>query len=135
MAPPASGQSGHSTVSTATDPDSAVAFPSHPIPSPSSQAIPPAWLDRPEDFSEIDSAIFSQGAARDGDGVLTIAGRRTTDLVEQWGSPALFLDEADFRQRAEAFRTAFAGWSISYAGKAFLCGGMARWAEQEGLGL
>ncbi|MDR0960693.1 MAG: diaminopimelate decarboxylase, partial [Propionibacteriaceae bacterium] len=39
------------------------------------------------------------------------------------------------RQRAEAFRTAFAGWSISYAGKAFLCGGMARWAEQEGLGL
>jgi diaminopimelate decarboxylase len=52
------------------------------------------------------------------------------------------LDEADFRSRAAAFRDAFAaafaplaGAEVSYAGKALLSRGIARWANAEGLGL
>jgi len=51
------------------------------------------------------------------------------------------LDEADFRARARAFREgfarAFAGIGadvdVYYAGKAFLCTAVARWAHEEGL--
>ncbi len=45
------------------------------------------------------------------------------------------LDEADFRSRAAAFREGFAGWSVFYAGKAFLCTTVARWIAEEGLNL
>ena len=43
------------------------------------------------------------------------------DLVAEHGTPAYVLDEADFRARARAFRDAFAGYDVFYAGKAFLC--------------
>ena len=43
------------------------------------------------------------------------------ELVREHGSPAYVLDEADFRARARAFRDAFAGYDVFYAGKAFLC--------------
>jgi len=45
------------------------------------------------------------------------------------------LDEADFRARCRAFRTAFAGADVYYAGKAFLCRAVARMIAEEGLGL
>jgi diaminopimelate decarboxylase len=45
------------------------------------------------------------------------------------------LDEADFRARAQAYATAFVGADVFYAGKAFLCGAVARWVDEEGMGL
>ena len=60
---------------------------------------------------------------------------RCTDLVAEHGSPAYVLDEADFRARARAFRDAFAGYDVFYAGKAFLCTTVARWVAEEGLSL
>ena len=53
--------------------------------------------------------------------MLSVGGVRLTDLVAEHGSPAYVLDEADFRARARAFRDAFAGYDVFYAGKAFLC--------------
>jgi diaminopimelate decarboxylase len=51
------------------------------------------------------------------------------------GTPAYILDELDFRQRARAWREAFAGWTVFYAGKAFLSATIARWVAEEGLNL
>ncbi|MGN6722665.1 MAG: diaminopimelate decarboxylase, partial [Marmoricola sp.] len=67
------------------------------------------------------------------DGVLEVGGVAVTDLVATHGSPAYVLDEADFRRRARAFRDAFAGADVFYAGKAFLCTTVARWINEEGL--
>ena len=55
------------------------------------------------------------------------------DLVANINTPAYVLDEADFRERARAFRDAFTGYDVYYAGKAFLCTEVARWVAQEGL--
>ena len=59
------------------------------------------------------------------------------DADRRWsrehGTPAYVLDEADFRARARAFRDAFAGYDVYYAGKAFLCTTVARWVAEEGL--
>lgn len=79
------------------------------------------------------------GAARDDDGVVSIAGVRVTDLAAEHGTPTFVLDEQDFRDRArgtrEAFEAAFgeigAGVDVYYAGKAFLSLAIARWVREE----
>ena len=60
-------------------------------------------------------------------------GARLTDVAGEHGTPAYLIDEADFRARAAAFRDAFPGWSVYYAGKAFLTTDMARWVTEAGL--
>ena len=67
------------------------------------------------------------------DGVLTVGGLRVTDLAREYGTPAFVLDEADFRDRCRAWRDGFE--LPYYAGKAFLCTEVARWVDEEGLGL
>jgi diaminopimelate decarboxylase len=57
------------------------------------------------------------------------------DLAQEFGTPLYVLDEADFRARAREYRAAFADEDVYYAGKAFLCGAVARWVAEEGLGL
>jgi diaminopimelate decarboxylase len=64
-----------------------------------------------------------------------VGGCGVTELVGDHGSPAYVIDEADFRQRAARFARAFTGWSVNYAGKALLNRTVARWVDQEGLGL
>ncbi|MCW2604332.1 MAG: lysA1 [Pseudonocardiales bacterium] len=86
------------------------------------------------DLGRLDPAIWPATAQRVG-GVLALGGRSVLDLVADHQTPALFLDEADMRQRAAGFVEAFAGADVFYAGKAFLCSAVARWLEQDGLGL
>ncbi|MDQ1627277.1 MAG: diaminopimelate decarboxylase [Actinomycetota bacterium] len=62
-------------------------------------------------------------------------GHDVRDLVAEHGTPALFVDEADFRTRCRQYREAFGGALVFYAAKAFLCTAVARWIEEEGLGL
>ncbi|WP_036970380.1 diaminopimelate decarboxylase [Promicromonospora kroppenstedtii] len=86
-------------------------------------------------------APWSTGAGRLPDGALAVAGVDVRDLVAEHGTPAYVLDEADFRMRARAYRTAFeaafgavgAGVDVYYAGKALLTVAVARWAREEGL--
>jgi diaminopimelate decarboxylase len=92
----------------------------------------PTWLREPDDPNALVPQLWSS-TARKVDGVLEIGGVPLTDLVAQHGSPAYVLDEADFRSRARAFRDAFAGYDVYYAGKAFLCTTIARWVLEEGL--
>ncbi|MFE6648799.1 diaminopimelate decarboxylase [Nocardioides sp. NPDC057772] len=92
----------------------------------------PVWLKTPEDVNALVPALWSATAEKN-DGVLTVGGVAVPDLVANINTPAYVLDEADFRERARAFRDAFTGYDVYYAGKAFLCTEVARWVAQEGL--
>jgi diaminopimelate decarboxylase len=94
----------------------------------------PAWLQPPADPNELVRHLWST-TARKVDGALEVGGVPLSALVAEHGSPAYVLDEADFRARARAFRDAFAGYDVFYAGKAFLCTTTARWVAEEGLSL
>ena len=89
----------------------------------------------PVDLARLDPAVWSSGVDRDADGVLRLAGHDVRDLAAEFGTPAFFLDEADFRARCQDFAAAFAGADVYYASKAFLTTAVARWIEAEGLGL
>jgi diaminopimelate decarboxylase len=89
----------------------------------------------PPDLGSLDGRVWASGVGRSADGVLTVRGHDVRDLAAQFGTPAFLLDEDDFRARARAFRTAFGGADVYYAGKAFLSTAVARWVAEEGLGL
>lgn len=105
--------------------------------------LAPAWLSFPDDANALAPHIWSRSAERDASGELTVAGVRATELAERFGTPLYVVDEADARGRADevrsAFETAFArvGGSVKvyYAGKAFLCTEVARWATAAGLNI
>ncbi len=93
----------------------------------------PQWLSRPVDPNELDTQLWSMHARRTETGELQIADLAVGQIAEQVGTPVYVMDEDDFRCRARAFREAFAGWKVYYAGKAFLSRAIARWATEEGL--
>ena len=95
----------------------------------------PQWLTLPEDINRLDRRLWSQTVVRDDDGVVRVGGVRVTDAAAQCGTPVYLLDEQDFRARARAFREAFPGWRVFYAGKAFLCRRLVGWVMEEGLDL
>jgi diaminopimelate decarboxylase len=94
----------------------------------------PAWLRVPEDADELVPHLWASGVSKV-DGVLTVAGESAPDLASEFGTPLYIVDEDDFRARARAFRDAFPGADVFYAGKAFLCVATARWIAEEGLNL
>jgi len=91
-------------------------------------------LPAPADLNDLAATVWPRSATRTG-GVLTVGGCDVRDLAETFGTPLYVLDEDDFRARAREYQAAFAGESVHYAGKAFLCGAVARWIAAEGLGL
>ncbi|MDR1807095.1 MAG: diaminopimelate decarboxylase [Propionibacteriaceae bacterium] len=98
-------------------------------------ATSPQWLVRPDDTNALNPALWPTAVARSAGGELTVAGHGVTELARDFGTPAYILDETQFRAAAQAFQAAFPGWHIYYAGKAFLCKGVARWVDAAGLGL
>ncbi len=94
----------------------------------------PGWLRAPEDTNALVPSLWSS-TTRKVDGNLVIGGVAIPELVANVNTPAYVLDEADLRARARAFRDAFAGYEVYYAGKAFLCTTVARWIAEEGLSL
>ncbi|MBB5831088.1 diaminopimelate decarboxylase [Brachybacterium aquaticum] len=102
----------------------------------------PTWLPYPTDVNALIPGLWSRTTARGADGALEVGGVSVTRIAEEVGTPAFVLDEDDFRTRARSFRDAFAeafrplsGAQVYYAGKAFLCGAVARWVAEDGLGL
>ncbi|MEU8547827.1 diaminopimelate decarboxylase [Streptomyces roseoverticillatus] len=90
----------------------------------------------PADLNTLDPKVWSRTVARDEHGVVTIGGIPVTRLAEEFGTPAYFLDETDFRARCRAWRDAFGtDADVFYAGKAFLSRAVVRWLHEEGLNL
>ena len=91
----------------------------------------------PADLNQLDAAIWPTSAERVR-GEMTLADVPVTLLAERHGTPLVVIDEADVRARAQEYVTAFevaSGNKVYYAGKAFLCTGIARWLAEEGLSL
>lgn len=93
----------------------------------------PAWLHEPADVNALVPRLWSQNTAKTE--ALSIADVSVDDLASEYGTPLYIVDEDDFRSRAAAFRDAFAGSTVAYAGKAFLSVAIARWIADEGLNL
>jgi diaminopimelate decarboxylase len=91
-------------------------------------------LPAADDLNELAPAIWPRSASRI-EGAMTVGGVDVRDLAAEYGTPLYVLDEGDFRARAREFKAAFADEDVYYAGKAFLCGAVARWVSEEGLGL
>ncbi|MGN5630455.1 diaminopimelate decarboxylase [Streptomyces sp. AC154] len=89
-----------------------------------------------EDLNVLDEKVWSRTVTRDERGALTVGGIEVARLAEEFGTPAYFLDEADFRDRCRAWSDAFGpGADVFYAGKAFLSRAVVRWLKEEGLNL
>jgi diaminopimelate decarboxylase len=88
----------------------------------------------PADLDTLNPLIWPRTSARV-DGAVTIAGVDVRDLAREYGTPLYVVDEEDFRSRCRDYRAAFADADVFYAGKAFLCREVARWIDEEGLGL
>jgi diaminopimelate decarboxylase len=87
----------------------------------------------PDDLGSIDPKVWPLGAERR-DGVLHLGGVDVRDVATQHGTPAFVSVEDDFRARCRAYRDAFGDDADTYyAGKAFLCRAVVRWADEEGL--
>jgi diaminopimelate decarboxylase len=90
----------------------------------------------PADLNLLDEKIWARTVRRGDDGVVTVGGIEVTRLAEEFGTPAYFLDEADFRARCRAWADAFGkDADVFYAGKAFLSRAVVRWLHEEGLNL
>ncbi|MGI5480628.1 diaminopimelate decarboxylase [Streptomyces lavendofoliae] len=90
----------------------------------------------PADLNRLDEKVWSRTVTRNEDGVLTVGGLTATALAEEFGTPAYFLDEDDFRARCRAWAEAFGeDADVFYAGKAFLSRAVVRWLKEEGLNL
>ncbi|WP_030325468.1 diaminopimelate decarboxylase [Streptomyces flavochromogenes] len=68
-------------------------------------------------------------------GGLLVGGVALAEIAESHGTPVYVLDENEVRERCRTYRSAFPDADIHYAAKAFLCRALARWVEEEGLGL
>jgi diaminopimelate decarboxylase len=74
-------------------------------------------------------------AARRGGTDILVGGVGLSQLAARFATPLYVLDEAEVRERCRAYRRALPEAEVHYAAKAFLCGAVAEWIEQEGLGL
>ena len=89
----------------------------------------------------LDRQVWPASTGVGPDGAVSIGGVDLRALAAEHGTPAYVLDEADFRARARGYREAFTAAfgavgttvDVYYAGKAFLCTAVARWAHEEGL--
>lgn len=90
----------------------------------------------PADLNVLDPRVWAQTVTRNADGAAEVGGLDVRALAEEFGTPAYFLDEADFRARCHAWRDAFGdGADVFYAGKAFLSRAVVKWLFEEGLNL
>jgi len=95
----------------------------------------PQWLRRPDDVNALDPALWPASVGRDDQGELVVADHGVGDLIEEYLSPLYLIDEAEFRRRARGYLEGFPGWTVYYAGKAFLTKAVARWVAEDGLSL
>ena len=84
-------------------------------------------------MSIIDSQLLPRTATVNDAGVLSIGGVTVAAMTEQFGTPLYVYDEEHLRNRCREAVAAFGKDRVIYATKAFLCGAMARLANEEGL--
>ncbi len=84
-------------------------------------------------MTALETRLLPDTASVDGAGVLSIGGVTIADLADRWSTPLFVYDETHLRARCREAVAAFGRENVIYATKAFLCGAMARLANEEGL--
>ncbi|MFV8164110.1 diaminopimelate decarboxylase [Mycobacterium sp. 134] len=83
--------------------------------------------------------LFPPGTQQDADGTLMVGGCRLDAIADQFGTPAIVVDEGALRQRAADYLAAFRGrWprsDVAFASKSFPCTAVQRVMVSEGLHL
>jgi diaminopimelate decarboxylase len=82
--------------------------------------------------SALPLGLLPDTAVVDGSGRLGIGGCDVSELADEHGTPLFIYDEAHLRTRCREAVAAFPD-GVAYATKAFLCGAMARLAQEEGM--
>ncbi|MFB7342029.1 diaminopimelate decarboxylase [Streptomyces hydrogenans] len=82
-------------------------------------------------------SVWPATVAEEPGGRVLLAGVPLDDIADAHGTPVYVLDEAEIRDRCRTYRAAFpeADADVHYAAKAFLCRGLVRLVDEEGLGL
>ena len=90
--------------------------------------------------SELNQKIWSKTAHRSSQEIF-IGGCSVVELAKKFGTPAFIIDESDFKERAQQWKSGLdryfgssAGMAY-YAAKAFISKDVARWVDAAGLGL
>ena len=83
----------------------------------------------------IDPAVWPVTAQVDVAGRLCVGGVPLTEVADQFGAPALVLDQAEFRYRLRRHRVTLPERRTVYAGQTLLTREVARWVADEGVGL
>ena len=90
--------------------------------------------------SELNQKIWSKTAHRSSQEIF-IGGYSVVELAKKFGTPAFIIDESDFKERAQQWKSGLdryfgssAGMAY-YAAKAFISKDVARWVDAAGLGL
>jgi diaminopimelate decarboxylase len=104
-------------------------------------SLAPEWLVVPDDANALAAGVWPASTERGADGEIVLGGLPVSEIVREYGTPVLVLDEDEVRARARAFHKAFAAATaqhgttarVYYAGKAFLSTAVARWVTEEGL--
>ncbi|NKZ10327.1 diaminopimelate decarboxylase [Mycolicibacterium septicum DSM 44393] len=83
--------------------------------------------------------LFPPGTQQDADGTLMVGGCRLDTIADQFGTPAIVVDEGALRQRAAdylaAFRSRWPRSDVAFASKSFPCTAVQRVMVSEGLQL
>ncbi|WP_454793563.1 diaminopimelate decarboxylase [Mycolicibacterium lutetiense] len=83
--------------------------------------------------------LFPPGTQQDADGTLMVGGCRLDGIAEEFGTPAIVVDEGALRQRAAdylaAFRSRWPRSDVAFASKSFPCTAVQRVMASEGLHL
>lgn len=83
--------------------------------------------------------LFPPGTQQDADGTLMVGGCRLDAIADQFGTPAIVVDEDALRQRAAdylaAFRSRWPRSDVAFASKSFPCTAVQRVMVSEGLHL
>ncbi|GGM73959.1 diaminopimelate decarboxylase [Dactylosporangium sucinum] len=95
----------------------------------------PSWLRTPGDVNALVPMLWPKTVTREHTGEITVGGLSVHTIKQEHGTPAYVFDEADFRARCRAFREAFGGADVYYAGKAFIATHIVRILVEEGLSL
>ena len=103
----------------------------------------PSWLSQPVEVNTIDSKIWPASFTRDESGGTVLGGLSVGQLVAEFGTPLMVIDQADFLARAKKVKLAFdseakkigTGAKIYYASKSLSTTEVVRWVAASGLNI
>jgi diaminopimelate decarboxylase len=105
--------------------------------------LAPSWLSLPTDANAIEGKIWPASFKRDASGDIQVGGLAVGQLVAEYGTPLMVIDQEDFLGRARQVKNAFdseankiqTSAKVYYASKSLLTTEVVRWVVASGLNI